>query len=129
MTKINGILYLLCFLILNALDVHGEEREEVYIKIEGFSKAKAPFAIVPFQPKEGTTPHVAHPNLSKIDAVIANDLQLTGWVKILNPKSFIGDPQEGGMDERKIVFKNWRAIGAIYLIKGSYEYDGTTLKV
>jgi TolB protein len=63
------------------------------------------------------------------DKVLKRDLTLSSFFRILDPKSYIEDPQNSGFDIGQFNFGDWSSIGADYLVKGSATRDGDTIKV
>ena len=68
-------------------------------------KAVYPIAVVEFKNLDGK-PDVN--NISKQMAeIISNDLDFTGLFKILDPASFLENPQRSGITEQDIDFQSW----------------------
>ncbi len=55
-------------------------------------------------------------------------LDFTGFFDILNPRAFI-DNLSSGVTEDRINFRNWKGIGAEYMVTGSVENQGGILYV
>ncbi len=100
---------------------------KVYIDIHSPSARRVPIAIPQFKNmgsrSEGAT-------LGKELAAIASaDLEFSGFFEVLNPASFLEEPEKAGLTGDTITWKDWSAIGAEVLVKGGFSYDGKELKV
>jgi TolB protein len=62
---------------------------------------------------------------------LSRDLDLSGYFKLLDPKTFVEDPQASGMTASEVDFVGWAAIGAQALVKGAITVAGenVTLEV
>ena len=88
-------------------------------------KAVNPIAIPAFKNLDGK-PDIN--NVSKQMAeIISNDLAFTGLFKILDPGSFLENPQKAGITEDDIDFQSWSVIGAQYLVKGGFSQKGNQI--
>jgi len=54
--------------------------------------------------------------------IVARDLELSCWFKVLDRSAYIEDPRRTGTD-----FRDWATIGAEALIKGGFEVRGESL--
>ena len=67
-------------------------------------------------------------NLSEAIAdVVARDMVLSGWFRMLDRSSYIEDPQRSGVKLGGFDFRDWSTIGAEALVKGGFEIRGETL--
>jgi TolB protein len=67
-------------------------------------------------------------NLSEaIAGVVAHDMVLSGWFRMLDRSSYIEDPQRSGIRLGGFDFRDWSTIGAEALVKGGFEIKGETL--
>jgi TolB protein len=86
------------------------------------AKALFPIAVTEFKNLDGKQDSV---NVSKkLPEIISKDLEFTGLFTILNPGSFLDNPQTSGITEREINFQNWSIIGAQGLVKGGFRQNG-----
>src|SRR5262249_62198954 len=53
--------------------------------------------------------------------VLTRDLELSGYFRVLDPRTFTEDPQTAGVTADTIDFAGWAAIGAQQLVKGTIE--------
>ena len=53
--------------------------------------------------------------------IVARDLELSGWFKVLNRLAYIEDPREKGTALGSFDFRDWSTIGAEALVKGGFE--------
>ena len=99
----------------------------VYIDITAPYLRKIPTA-VPLLKDMG--PHNSPNKLTKTLAdLLADTLAYTGFFQILDRRSFLEDPQQAGLMQHVINFKNWTDVGAELLVKGGLERRGNLLKV
>lgn len=61
--------------------------------------------------------------------IVAGDLTLSGYFKVLDRGAYIEKPEASGYTVDAINFDNWSVIGALALIKGAYTLQGDTLTV
>ena len=99
----------------------------VYIDINAPYLRKIPTAIPIFK---DMTAGQSHAQLTKmLSDLLTETVKFTGFFKILDRESFLENPQEAGLVQRTISFKNWTDIGAELLIKGGFQCNGDVLKV
>ena len=61
--------------------------------------------------------------------IVAKDLDLSGYFKIIDREAYIEDPQRSGVTSDSIDFRDWSTIGAFALVKGTIERSGDGLVV
>src|SRR5437867_10727394 len=61
--------------------------------------------------------------------VLSRDLDLSGYFRLLDPKTFIENPQTSGTTAADIDFVGWAALGAQALVKGGVSTAGDTVTV
>jgi TolB protein len=61
--------------------------------------------------------------------VLSRDLDLSGYFRLLDPKTFIEDPQTSGITASEVDFVGWAAIGAQAVVKGGISGSGDTITV
>ncbi len=59
---------------------------------------------------------------------VSSDLGFSGLFQLLDPVSFIEDPLLSQTDPAKILFQDWRVVGADALIKGAWALNGDQLQ-
>jgi TolB protein len=62
-------------------------------------------------------------------AVLSRDLDLSGYFRLVDPKTFIEDPQTSGISAGEIDFVGWAAIGAQAVVKGAITASGDTVSI
>jgi TolB protein len=62
-------------------------------------------------------------------AVLSRDLDLSGYFRLVDPKTFIEDPQTSGLTAAEIDFVGWAAIGAQAVVKGGITVTGDTVSI
>ncbi|MFI5364683.1 MAG: Tol-Pal system beta propeller repeat protein TolB [Candidatus Binatia bacterium] len=82
-----------------------------------------PVAISPLKSLSGPTADVG----SRFADIVAADLTLSGYFKILDRAAYIEKPEASGYTVDAINFDNWSVIGALALVKGSYTVEGDNL--
>jgi TolB protein len=62
---------------------------------------------------------------------LSRDLDLSGYFRLLDPKTFIERPESSGTTAAEIDFVGWAAVGAQALVKGTVQVtgDGTIVQV
>ena len=99
----------------------GTSSGKIYLDIEQ-ARALFPIAIVKFKNLDGKKDIF---NISrKVAEIISRDLEFTGLFKILDPESFLENPEASGITANEINFPNWAAIGAQGLVKGGFSQKG-----
>jgi TolB protein len=99
----------------------------VYIDINAPYLRKIPTAIPIFR---DMTPGQGDAQLArKLSDLLTQTVKFTGFFEVLDRVSFLEDPQEAGLIQHTINFKNWTDIGAELLIKGGFQYKGGVLEV
>ncbi|MGH7894697.1 MAG: hypothetical protein ACREQL_08510, partial [Candidatus Binatia bacterium] len=85
-----------------------------------------PIAVVPLKDLGGD----ADGTLGKTFArVLSKDLELSGYFKLVDPRTFIEDAQKSGTTASEIDFVGWSALGAQELVKGGVAVDGDRVTI
>src|SRR5262245_5453827 len=85
-----------------------------------------PIAVVPLKDLGGDSGG----NLgARFARVLSRDLDLSGYFKLVDPKTFIENPQSSGITAGDIDFVGWAAIGAQALVKGGVTVAGDVATV
>jgi TolB protein len=99
----------------------------VYIDISAPNLRKIPTAVPFFKDLH---PSEESQNLPRrLSELLEETIDFTGFFKVLDRESFLEDPQEAGLTEQAMDFKNWTGVGAELLIKGGFVYQEDRLKV
>jgi TolB protein len=99
----------------------------VYIDINAPHLRRIPTAVPYFK---RLNPGTTHDDLSEtLSKLLGETIAFTGFFKILDRESFLEDPQESGLLQQAIGFKNWTDVGAELLIKGGFSYQDDLLKM
>ncbi len=85
-----------------------------------------PIAVVPLKDLGGDADHALGGRFAKI---LARDLDLSGYFRLLDAKTFVEDPQSSGITAPEIDFVGWAAIGAQALVKGGVTAAGDAVSV
>jgi TolB-like protein len=59
--------------------------------------------------------------------VVARDMVLSGWFRVLDRSAYIEYPQRSGIKLGSFDFRDWSTIGAEALVKGGFEVKGEIL--
>ena len=117
--------------ILSLFTVHyslfTEVHAKIYIDINAPSFRSLPIAIADFKNFSDSNDRDGHG--WKIAEVIRKNLDFPGFFDILNPASFVEDPNRAGVIEERIDFKDWSTIGAEALVKGGIIIEGQRLTI
>jgi len=94
---------------------------KIYLDIDQ-ARALFPIAVTEFKNLDGKQDRLG---VSRSMArIISEDLGFTGLFSILDPDSFLENPQTSGITADEINFQNWSVIGAQGLVKGGFSRQG-----
>jgi len=102
--------------------VHGQVRGTIF----GPGTRSYPVAVSPL--KHNGTSRSSDVS-EKFADIVARDLILSGYFKVLDRTAYIEKPDASGYTADAINFDNWSVIGALGLIKGAFTLDGDKLSV
>ena len=91
----------------------------VYIDINAPYMRKIPTAVPIFKDMSEGQPHGQL--LQMLSDLLEESIKFTGFFKMLDRESFLENPQEAGLVQQEINFKNWTDVGAELLIKGGVK--------
>lgn len=103
----------------------GPSFARVYIDIDAPSFQKFPIAIPDFK-KTGRQIHAEDLSVWFSDS-LTNYLTMSGFFVGINKKAFLESQNQTDRPENRIDFGSWTAVGAEYLVKGSYHQTGGIL--
>jgi len=95
------------------------------VSIFGPGSQSFPIAIVPLKNLGGDGGGAAGTRFAQI---LSHDLDLSGYFRLLDPKTFIED-QQSGITAQEVDFVGWAALGAQALVKGGVTLSGDTATV
>ncbi len=102
---------LLCIILL-----HVPAGAKVYIDIDSPGFRRLPMAVLSLEPPEGRKA-CPDPELpGKLEKVLLQDLDVSGYFRVLSPEAFLVSPEEVKLYPEKIDFHAWALIGAEALI-------------
>ena len=61
---------------------------------------------------------------SKFDRILSRDLMLSGYYTLVDPHTFIEDPQKSGYELGQFNLDDWKSIRAEFLVKGAVQVSG-----
>jgi TolB protein len=96
-------------------------------EIVGQGGQKFPIAVSPLK-NLGTAADTAKLSEGLAD-IMAYDLDLSGWFKVLDRSAYIEHPQSTGITLGAFDFKDWSTIGAEGLVKGGFSVQGDEVTV
>jgi len=95
-------------------------------EIVGPGATRMPIAVPELRWEGGTQqPAAAH----EFVRVLRMDLEKSGIFRVVDPATYIVDPQQMGLTRDTVNFDNWMAIGALGLITGAYSGTPTGMTV
>lgn len=94
-------------------------------QIFGPGSASFPIAVMPLKNLGGDSSGALG---QRFAAVLSRDLDLSGYFRLIDPKTFIED-QSSGITAGEIDFVGWSAIGAQAVVKGGVTVTGDTVTV
>ena len=66
---------------------------------------------------------------AKFDKILSRDLMLSSYYTLVDPHTFIEDPQKSGFELGQFNFDDWKSIRAEFLVKGSVQITGGQAQV
>jgi TolB protein len=84
-----------------------------------------PIAVAPLKQAAGDDGGLG----ARFVAVLSRDLDLSGYFRVLDPRTFVEDPQAAGITAAETDFVGWAAIGAQMVVKGWIEVKGDLVTV
>lgn len=99
--------------------------ERVYIDITQPSFEPLPIAVPEFKRQTSGREELA----GEMAGILTNDLNISGVFRLADLSSFSGNLQEIGVTKEEIQFEQWRKLGAEFLVRGSYQIKGSSLKL
>ena len=94
--------------------------------IFGPGSASFPVAVMPLKNLGGDTGGSLG---ARFAAILSRDLDLSGYFRLVDPKTFIEDPQTSGITASEIDFVGWGSLGAQALVKGAVSASGEAITV
>ena len=98
--------------------------QSVYIDITQPSFERLPIAIPEFKYRATDQAQIAR----DMAQALGVDLDYSGIFSPLDPRGFLQSPQDMGITVNEIKFADWRRIGAEFLVRGTCEIQGSSLK-
>jgi TolB protein len=111
-------------LVIAALALAAPARAVVSINIFGPGSQSFPIAVVPLKNVGGDNDGALGKTFAR---VLSKDLDVSGYFKLVDPRTFIEDPQTSGITPGEIDFVGWGSLGAQDLVKGSVTVAGDTV--
>ena len=90
-------------------------------QIFGPGSQSFPIAVVPLKNLGGDTDGALGKAFAR---ALSRDLDYSGYFKLVDPRTFIEDPQSSGVTAADIDFVGWSSLGAQELVKGTIAVDG-----
>ncbi len=99
---------------------------QVHLQVLDPGSRSYPIAIAPLKNLDGgATKDVA----TKFADIVARDLTLSGFFKVLDRSAYIEKPETSGLTVEETNFDNWSVIGAAALVKGGFSLEGDNLVI
>ena len=120
------VMIVICLLVVG---IASDLTAKVYIYIDSPATTKFPIAIPDFKNLE-SIPDTQNISTS-LSLVIAQDLEISDLFRLINPATFLEDPDKSAMTGDGIDWRDWSSIGAEALIKGGFypEENGVMVEV
>lgn len=98
----------------------------IQMEIKGNGQTQYPIAVSALKNLSGDDGN----QVSKsFDTVLMRDLKLSSFFHLIDPASYIEDPQNSGYDVGQIDFNDWKSIGADFLVKGAVTRNGDSVQL
>jgi len=120
--RLPAILFCFCLLLLP-----GPALARVYLDIDSPAFQKFPIAIADFRILAGGAG--AEGLSTGLADQLGRYLDVTGFFNVISRKAFLEDPRKAGVLPGTFRFSDWSAIGADYLVKGSFRVAGAGLDI
>jgi TolB protein len=104
----------------------GRARAVVTGTIFGPGSQSFPIAVVPLKNQGGDDGGALGATFAR---VLSKDLDLSGYFKLVDPRTFIEDPQRSGITAADIDFVGWASLGAQELVKGGISVAGDQVTI
>jgi len=66
---------------------------------------------------------------SKFDRILSTDLVLSGYYTLVDPHTFIEDPQKSGYEIGQFNLDDWKSIHAEFVVKGAVQISGNKVQL
>ncbi len=99
---------------------------QVHIDISGAKRQAWPVAVSGLKNLGGDDRQAVS---SQFDRILSRDLVLSGYYTLVDPHTFIEDPQKSGYELGQFNFDDWKSIRADYLVKGSVQVSGGKVQI
>ncbi|HVN27235.1 MAG TPA: hypothetical protein VMT64_02045, partial [Candidatus Binataceae bacterium] len=66
---------------------------------------------------------------STFDRILSRDLMLSGYYTLVDPHTFIEDPQKSGYELGQFNLDDWKSIRAEFVVKGAVKIDGGKVQI
>lgn len=124
MRRQSSILPAILFLLVGFLPASGAAQTQMYITGQGGKTWS--IAISGLKNLAGDEQQAQS---SKFGRILSRDLVLSGYYTIVDPHTFIEDPQKSGVDLGQFNFQDWASIRAEFLVKGSVQVSGGNVQL
>ena len=117
-----GILFALAFLVACNQPAYAQR---IYLDITQPTFQRLPIAIPDFKYRAPVQTGLAREMAETLSA----DLDYSGVFRPLDPRGFLEDPQAMGLTAGEINFPDWRRLGADFMVRASYQVEGSSLRI
>ncbi|HTY56184.1 MAG TPA: DPP IV N-terminal domain-containing protein, partial [Candidatus Binataceae bacterium] len=108
------------------LVIAGFARAQIPMEIVGPGSKLSALAISPLHNLGGDDEHTLS---SEFIDTLSRDLKLSGYFRIIDPHSYIEDPQASGYELGKFNFGDWSSLNAEFLVKGAIKVNGSSVEL
>ncbi len=118
----------LCFclgLVLPGVMLHPARAQKIEIDITKPGFQRIPIAIPDFKFQTAEQPQLAR----EMGELLSANLDFSGLFMPLDPRGFLEDPQSMGVTAGEIRFPDWKRLGADFLVRASYQAQGSSLRM
>jgi len=109
------------FLFFVTLSIAGNAGAQTRMLIQGASGQTWPIAVSGLKNLGGDDDQAIS---SKFDRILSRDLMLSGYYTLVDPHTFIEDPQKSGYELGQFNFDDWKSIRAEFVVKGAVQVSG-----
>lgn len=122
--KMSKKIMIICLLVVGVV---GNLAAKVYIYIDSPATTKFPIAVPHF--KNLGSVYDTQRVSTALSSVISQDLEISGLFRLVNPATFLENPDDSGITGDGINWRDWTAIGVEALIKGGFYLEESNIMV
>lgn len=113
-------------IVASVLILSGNSAAQTRMSITGPSGQTWPIAVSGFKNLGGDDDLSVS---STLDRILSRDLMLSGYFTLVDPHTFIEDPQKSGYELGQFNLDDWKSIRAEFVVKGAVQISGGKVQI